>query len=148
MLTSTVMGTGIQFSLNHAFKIDPRAPPQHQAREDSSANAMGQARSRANRDTWGQVVRRKTDFGRTCRRRSRDTWRVAVRAGSFNILTAGGTVLGISLSQCRIVHHPAERWARMQPQHMPAARAAPMFGTQGRSFLTHPRVGVSCWVSR
>lgn len=148
LLTSTGMEAGIQFSQNHAFKVDPGVLPQHRALEDSSADATGLARSGANRDTWGQIVRGETDLGRTCRRRSRDTRCLAMRASSFNILTADGTVQDNLRGQCCIVHRPADRRARMQPHHMPAARTAPLHGTQGRALLPHPRAGASCRVNR
>ena len=148
ILNSTGMGTGIQFTLNHAFKIAPGAIAQYRALEDSSADAKGQARSGANRETWGQAVRGESDFGRPCRRRSRDTGRAAIRAGSFNILTADGTVQGISRRQCRIVHRPAKRLAWMQPRHLPAAGTAAMRGTHGPALLLHLGEGASCQVSR
>ena len=148
MLTSTGMGTGIQFALNHAFKIGPGAHLQRWTLEDLSADAPGQARSGGNRDTWGQVVRGEADPGRSCRKSSRDAGRVAKHASIFNILTANGTVQGIPRRQCRIGHRPAEPRAWMLPQHMPAVRTAPMHGTQGRALLPHPGEGVSCWVSR
>lgn len=148
MLTSAAMGTGIQFTLNHAFRIDPGVLPQHRELEDPSADATGRTRNEANPDTWCRDVRGETGFGRPCRRRSRDTGRVAMSAGSINVLTAGGAVPGISRILCSIVPRLAARRARIEPHRVPEARTAPMHGTKGRALLPHPRVAVSCCVSR
>ena len=147
MLTSTAMGAGVQFTLNHAFKIDLGVVPQHRALEDSSADAPGHARSGANRDTCSQVVRGVSDLDRPSWTGSRNAGRAARLAGPFDILTADGTVQGNSDSQCRIVHCPAEQRVWMQTQHMPAARTARMHGTQGSALIPNSREGASCWMS-
>lgn len=73
MLTSTGIGTGIQFTPNHAFKIDTGALPPRRALEDSSADAPVPAGGGADRDAWGQVVRGESGHCRPCRRGSRNT---------------------------------------------------------------------------
>lgn len=89
MLTSAGTGTGIQFALNHAFKIAPNVVPQRRPLEVSAADAPGPSRNGATRDAGRLVVRGEPGLSQPWRRGSRNTGCGAGRA--FPSLTGGAT---------------------------------------------------------
>ncbi len=81
------------------------------------------------------------------RKRGVHSGRVAVRAsGSFNVQTAGGTVLGDSHRHCRIVQRGDGYGYRLDTTRQ--KETATMHGTRDPAFLHALKDGVSCGVDR
>lgn len=164
MLTAARRETIIQSALNHRLRTDPGTHSQFLALEGSPADTPGRARNAANRNAGGQAVRGEPGSARRHGRSLRDSdsgacrvfvvdrqgvhvGRVAVQvSGSFNVLTAGGKVQGVSHRLCRIVQRGDGCECRLDMSRK--KETAAMQGTRDPAFLPVLKDGVSCGVAR